>query len=66
MNRQKINLLVDISLGVTFLIAFVSAFAGRDYREVHEFSGIMSGVLALFHVLLHWGFIKASLKNMFR
>lgn len=66
MNRQKINFLVDLGLGITFLIAFVSAFGGRNFREAHEMFGILSGIFALVHVIMHWAFIKAGAKNLFR
>jgi hypothetical protein len=64
MISSKINTIVDILAGISFVICAYSGFYIRDWtfglnmREIHIISGKILIALVILHLLLHWQFIK--------
>ena len=83
MNRTKLNYIVNMGLGLSFFICFVtglikwpglikligtSAYRTLQFRNIsmiHDWSGLIMGLLVLVHLTLHWRWIVAVTKNMF-
>lgn len=66
MNKIKVKIIVDWGLALAFILASVSAFLGRDLRELHEISGEIMIVLALVHLVLNWKIFVSMTKNLFK
>jgi hypothetical protein len=66
MNKIKFKIIVDWGLAIAFALASVSAFLGRDWREVHEISGEIMIALALMHLILNWKIFVSMTKNLFK
>jgi len=79
--RTKINYVVDIGLGVSFLLVFVAGIIkfpglvkvfGINFGDlpialistIHDWSGLTMGILVLIHLLLHWGWIVGTTKQV--
>ena len=54
--RQKTNWLIDVALFAGFLICFLSDLTGFS---VHQWLGVAVGLLAGYHLVLHWAWVKA-------
>lgn len=75
MNRTAINYIVDVFLGISFLLVFTTGLLKwRGWTEVfesllgtkfhmptvifiHDWSGLLLGLLVLVHLVLHWNWI---------
>jgi len=83
MNKAKINYWIDVGLGISFIISFVTGifkFPGLTqyfrsvYRiisaiymaKIHDWSGLIMGLLVLAHLILHWRWLVAMTKNIFK
>ena len=58
--KSTFNLLVDFVLLSGFLVLFYLEFTGIN---VHQWLGVALGGLALFHLILHWRWVTAVMKN---
>lgn len=82
MEHAKINYVIDLAMGVSFLLVFVTGLIkwqgvgmwlranGIDLPPfltitLHDWSGIIMGILVFVHLVLHWKWIKAMTKNIF-
>lgn len=61
-NRNAVNLVVDSSIFLIFLVVEAPKFSGLP---VHEWLGIAIGAGVLTHVLLHWSWITEISKRFF-
>jgi len=80
MNRAKLNYIVDIGLLISFLVVFISGVlkfgpaiqALRTHipystiTPLHDFSGIIMGILVLIHLALHWNWIVSMTKSFIK
>ncbi|MBU1975077.1 MAG: DUF4405 domain-containing protein [Nanoarchaeota archaeon] len=82
MNRLKVNYWVDIGLGISFLVSFVTGLVkwpglikvigpslfGKLYFSkiswLHDWSGLIMGLLVLVHLALHWKWIVGTTKRL--
>jgi len=82
MNKAKINYFIDIGLGLSFIICFitgiikwpglirligVNAYRNLNIRflsTLHDFSGLIMGILVIIHIVLHWKWIVSMTKSM--
>ena len=62
LSPTKVNLVVDSTIFVTFLIAMSPRFSGLS---VHEWLGIAFAATLLTHLLLHWDWIVNVTKRIF-
>jgi len=77
MNKIKANAVVDILLLVLGIITVVSgffmwpvqgSFLGLTrvfWKDIHVFAGIIFALLLIFHIFLHWAWIK-NIKQVLR
>jgi Domain of unknown function (DUF4405) len=61
-NRTKINLMVDITIFLAFLIVMEPHATGF---AIHEWLGIAFGAAIVTHLLLHWQWIVETTKRIF-
>jgi len=61
--RQKTNWLIDVALFAGFLICFLSDLTGFS---VHQWLGVAVGLLAGYHLVLHWAWVKAVSLRFFQ
>ena len=61
-NRNKTNWIIDALLFTGFLISFALDLTGLP---VHQWLGIFGGLLGLYHLVLHWGWVKAVTRRLF-
>ena len=80
MERAKLNFLEDVALIVSFLIVFISGVlkfppaiqalrSTIPYSAVtplHDFSGILLGILVIVHIILHWNWIVSMTKSFLK
>ena len=81
MNRAKLNYFIDVGLGLSFLISLVTGIRkfpiivkllrhrSMDYfliSRLHDWSGIVMGVLVIIHIILHWNWIVCMTKSIFK
>ena len=62
-NRTTLNLLVDISIFVVFLVVMAPHFSGV---AVHEWLSFAFGAALVAHLLLHWRWIAQVTMRLFR
>ena len=60
---NKINLYLDLALVVGFLITMEEKLTGRT---LHEWLGVALGVSLVVHLLLHWDWIVAITRRIFK
>jgi hypothetical protein len=61
--NQKSKLLIDVVLLATFIAAFFLDLTGL---ALHQWIGLAAGVIAVFHLLTHWNWVKAVSKRLFK
>ena len=75
MDKSKINYIVDIVLGISFLAVAVTGmiryfrlfgFRRADLANLHDLAGIIFVVLAAVHFVLHYRWIIVMTKNLFK
>ena len=78
MNRAKLNYWVDVGLLISFILCFftgimkIPAFAlhrfiqMRVYTIIHDFSGVIIGLLVFVHLILHWRWLVVMTKKVFK
>jgi hypothetical protein len=59
--KQKTYWWVDIVLFFGFVVAFFLSFTGV---ELHQWIGIFGGLLAAYHLLIHWDWVDAVAKRL--
>jgi hypothetical protein len=62
MVKPIVNKTVEILMGISFVVAAISAFAEDD---IHKTVGLILIALIIIHLVLHYRFIFASFKNLF-
>lgn len=62
-NRTKTNYVVDLVIGISFLIATAPNATGEP---IHEWLSMGLAVMVVTHLLLHWQWIVAITKKIFR
>ncbi|GAA5528192.1 DUF4405 domain-containing protein [Herpetosiphon gulosus] len=62
-NRTKTNYVVDLVIGISFLIATAPNTTGEP---IHEWLSMGLAVMVVTHLLLHWQWIVAITKKIFR
>jgi hypothetical protein len=60
---NKINLYLDLALVVGFLITMEEKLTGRT---LHEWLGVALGVSLVVHLLLHWDWMVAITRRIFK
>lgn len=55
-NFQKRNWILDIGLFIGFIAAFFLNWTGL---ELHQWIGMGAGAVAIYHLVAHWGWVKA-------
>ena len=61
--KQKAYWWVDLVLFVGFLAAFFLSFTGV---ELHQWIGFLGGLLAIYHLLAHWDWVKVVSRKILR
>jgi hypothetical protein len=61
--NQKSKLLVDIALLVSLLAAYFLDLTGLS---LHQWIGVAVGVVAAYHLLTHWNWVKAVSQRLFK
>jgi hypothetical protein len=61
-NRQKLNWILDALLFTGFLVSFALDLTGLP---VHQWLGVFGGLLALYHLALHWNWVKTVTRRFF-
>lgn len=59
-NRNKLNLLLDIVIALAFVIEMETRFTGLHY---HEVLGVAIAIAFLVHLLLHWRWVVGVTKQ---
>lgn len=62
-NRTKTNYVVDLVIGISFLLATAPNATGEP---IHEWLSMGLAVMVVTHLLLHWQWIVAITKKIFR
>jgi cytochrome b561 len=60
--RNTVNLIVDSTIFLAFLVAMAPRFSGM---AIHEWLGIAFGAAIITHLLLHWQWIVEITKRLF-
>src|SRR6266498_5789934 len=60
--RNTVNLIVDSTIFLAFLVAMAPRFSGM---AIHEWLGIAFGAAIVTHLLLHWQWIVEVTKRLF-
>ena len=81
MKRVWVNYWVDIGMLISFVLVFFtgliklpflvgfidySVFPMIQISKIHDLSGLVMGFLAVVHVILHWDWIVAMTKKLFK
>lgn len=76
MNKAKLNYIIDILIGISFLIVLItgiikfptlSLISKKSYISfIHDWSGVIMAVLVFIHLILHWNWIVVVTKNIFK
>ena len=66
MNKIKIKFFVDVVILVSFIVTSISAFLGRNGREIHEISGKIFIIVVIVHFILNWEMFVATGRNLFK
>ena len=61
-NRNRINLFIDITLLVAFLVTMAPHFSGTP---IHEWLSIALGAAIITHLLMHWQWLVEVTKRFF-
>ncbi|OGO66758.1 MAG: hypothetical protein A2029_03155 [Chloroflexi bacterium RBG_19FT_COMBO_47_9] len=61
--KQKAHWWIDMLLFFGFLVAFFLSLTGV---ELHQWVGILGGVLVTYHLLVHWNWVDAVSQKIFR
>jgi len=61
--KQKTNWWIDLVLFTAFIATYFLDLTGV---ELHQWLGVFSGVLALYHLLIHWNWVVAVSKRFLR
>lgn len=59
--KPKTNLIIDAVLFGGFLITFFLNLTGV---ELHQWIGIGTGALAIYHLLVHWGWVRSTAQQL--
>ena len=62
-NKQKHNWLIDAALFLAFLLSFWLELTGV---EVHQWLGVAIGVVAGYHLVTHWTWVKSVTDRFFK
>jgi len=71
MNKNKLKYIIDIFLGISFIIAFITGVVKifKPYRTIpiwfsklHDWSGFLIGFFVLAHLILNWSWIVCMTK----
>lgn len=65
MKQGKFNYFLNFLLLIIFIINIIAAF-NRSWREIHETTGYLVIFLVFVHLLIHWRWIIAMTKNIFK
>ena len=60
-NRNKLNLFLDIALALAFVVEMEVGFTGQRY---HEYLGVGIAVVFIVHIALHWRWIVQVSKQI--
>ena len=79
MNRTMINYVNDLVIGILFAAVFVTGliklpglqlhrlgFPMAGITFIHDWAGVLMGVLIAVHIILHWKWITCMTKSIFR
>ena len=81
MDKGKINYWVDIGLIITFILAFVTGVFKwpslvkysfnlglnmKLFSLIHDWSGLIMGLLVFVHIALHWKWLVVMTKSKFK
>ncbi len=61
--NQKSKLLIDVVLLVIFMATYFLDLTGL---ALHQWIGVAAGVIAAFHLLTHWNWVKAVTQRLFK
>ncbi len=61
-NRQKSNWILDALLFTGFLVSFALDWTGLP---MHQWVGIFGGLLAVYHLVIHWDWVAAVTLRLF-
>lgn len=62
-NRNKLNLFLDIALTAIFVVDMEESFTGLN---LHELLGLFFAALLVVHIILHWDWIVSITRTFFR
>jgi len=74
---MKLDYFIDLGLFISFLLVFVTGiikfrgwglyarFGFPNISLIHDWSGVVMGVLVLVHLALHWDWICCTTKSFF-
>jgi len=72
MNKLKINYILDILLGISFIIVAITGMVlvfklvpKHTLVQLHDISGIIFIILSIAHIVLHFNWFICVTKNMF-
>ena len=60
-NRNKLNLFLDMALALAFVVEMEVGFTGQRY---HEYLGVGIAVVFIVHIALHWRWIVQVTKQL--
>ncbi len=60
-NRQKTNWIIDAILAIAFWLSF---FLDLTSLALHQWLGVAVGVLAAYHLLAHWDWVKSVTQRL--
>jgi hypothetical protein len=63
MNKNKLNLFLDLGLALIFIVEQEMNFTGRHN---HELLGIILGAALVIHIVLHWDWVVSITKTFFK
>lgn len=83
MERSKINYAIDVLLGISFLLVFVTgilkwpgllfrlgisikSLSLKSLSRIHDWSGLVMGMLVFIHLIMHWKWIVVMTKKIFK
>ncbi|KAF0109024.1 MAG: hypothetical protein FD146_68 [Anaerolineaceae bacterium] len=61
-NRQKSNWILDVLLFTGFFVSFILQLTGLS---LHQWIGVFGGLLAVYHLVLHWDWVTAVTMRFF-
>jgi|APSaa5957512622_1039677.scaffolds.fasta_scaffold41988_3 hypothetical protein len=81
MKRDDFNYIVDMIIFISLIVVFITGIMKwpgllrgfgienvpwRNISKIHDWSGLVMGIGALLHLILHWSFISCKTKNLFK